>query len=706
MMPPSLRHPSSRRFDIALTVVGLLGLLLFLLFYDQAFPSAALNLKLSRSEIAQRAEQYLKAQGHDVTGYEFALDFDEDGAASLYLQRTLGVPETNRLVKAENLPIWYWSARWFKPHQEEEFSLSLLPDGKIVGFNHTIAEADPGAALSQAEARVIAENYLTIDQGMNLADWETTSASSQTKPGGRIDHLCEWKRHDFAIGEGDVRRAVEVQGDRVGYGRYWLRTPEAFLRQFSEQRNLPNFINDLCFMVGFGVFGGLAAVAAFSALARGVLSWRIAMTPVLLVGLVTLLARLNDLPVYKFYYDTTSDYTLFWLENISSALFSAIYNALFVFMLWVGGVALAKKAWPRRDTIIPRGQDRRIGLAKSTYRGLMLGGFQFGYTTLFYLLAVQLFGSWVPLQPPGSLAPASPLPFIDPIYIGLIPATQEELLFRLIGIGLVLLLSKRRWLALLIPAALWGFAHLSYIRDPFYFRGIELTIAGVIDGLFFLRFGLVTTIAAHYMFNAGLTALPLLRSREPWYLLSGLIVVGTMLAPIVLGALRWFRIRQQIDPLRSAPAPHPAMASRADLAGLQTLAIAHADWPAWFDDPTRVSMCLKSGDKIIGVVMGRVLNDRTVDIMLTYVAPEWRRQYWGTTLIDQFKVIARDSGLKDLQTVVDVRDDTSIAFWASQSWKPRRRVYTVELMEEVKAAPKRWWKRLGVKIEKKLEFLM
>ena len=85
----SVRKSSALRFDVVLTIVGVLCLILFLAFYDQAFPSAALDLKLSRDEIARRAEAYLKAQGHDVSGYEFALDFDSAYWASLFLQRTL-----------------------------------------------------------------------------------------------------------------------------------------------------------------------------------------------------------------------------------------------------------------------------------------------------------------------------------------------------------------------------------------------------------------------------------------------------------------------------------------------------------------------------------------------------------------------------------------------------------------------------------------
>ena len=63
--------------------------------------------RLPRDEIARRAQAYLQAQGYDVHDYEFALTFGEDWQASAYLQRTLGIPATNRLVRSECLLIWY-----------------------------------------------------------------------------------------------------------------------------------------------------------------------------------------------------------------------------------------------------------------------------------------------------------------------------------------------------------------------------------------------------------------------------------------------------------------------------------------------------------------------------------------------------------------------------------------------------------------------
>jgi hypothetical protein len=48
------------------------------------------------------------------------------------------------------------------------------------------------------------------------------------------------------------------------------------------------------------------------------------------------------------------------------------------------------------------------------------------------------------------------------------------------GTGLVL--SKVTFLALLLPAMIWAFGHSTYPVFPVYFRGIKLTIAGLIFG--------------------------------------------------------------------------------------------------------------------------------------------------------------------------------------------------------------------------------
>jgi hypothetical protein len=293
------RHTSPVRLDIVISVLGVAGLILFLALYDQAFPSAAIDLKLSRAEIERRAQAYMQAQGYDLSGYEFALTFGEDGWASVYLQRTLGVPETNRLIRAERLPVWQWYARWFRPLQKEEFSVTLMPDGNVIGFSHSILEDAPGARLSQERARALAEEYLTRDRQWILTDWEPVTASSRDQPGGRTDHHFEWKRRNYTLGESELRLSVDVQGDRLGDYGYWIKVPEAFQRQYSEQRNRARFINNMSFLIGGFSLGLAALVALLIGVSRGVLRWKAGLAPAVAVFAIALLSGINGCPSRK-----------------------------------------------------------------------------------------------------------------------------------------------------------------------------------------------------------------------------------------------------------------------------------------------------------------------------------------------------------------------------------------------------------------------
>ncbi|GAB4543592.1 MAG: hypothetical protein Kow0063_36910 [Anaerolineae bacterium] len=668
--------PSSWRPDLIITLLGLIGLALFLAFYDRAFPSAAIDLELSRAEITQRAQAYLQSQGYNLQDYEFALSFGEDWWASVYLQRTLGIPETNRLVRGERLPIWTWQARWFRPLQKEEFSVSLAPDGEVVAFFHSLPEEAPGASLPQEGARALAEAYLVQDRDWSSADWELVSASTQEQPGGRADHFFEWRRRDFAVGDGDLWLSLSVQGDQIGSHYLWLRVPEAFQRHFSEQSNRAGFFSNLSFGVGFVGFGLASLLAYLVGVWRGGLRWHAGMLPALAVFAVGLVAGLNYLLPSKAWYDTTQDYTLFWLQQVLYLAYHAGSVAATVFVLWAGGRALSKRVWPRQDKILPRGDDRWEVLARSGWRGVMLGGLMGGYTVLFYLVATQLFGGWMPLGVPDTDLYATPFPFLGPLGSGLLPAMEEELAFRLAGVSLVLGLTRRRWLALLVPGALWAFAHLTYVRDPFYLRGIELLISALfLEGLFFLRFDLTTTIIAHFAYNAGLGALPLLRSGEPYFVVSGLIVVAMMLAPTVPGAARAIR-RWRRGEAWAIPQPCLRPGRDEDLAALAALPIRGVDWQGWLDDPEAVVVCLQAGDEVAGVAAGRMAAESYGEVLAVYVVSRWRRQYWGSTLVDALCAGLRARGARSVQATVKADERVAATFWAGQGWQPAVRLFT------------------------------
>jgi ribosomal protein S18 acetylase RimI-like enzyme len=324
----------------------------------------------------------------------------------------------------------------------------------------------------------------------------------------------------------------------------------------------------------------------------------------------------------------------------------------------------------------------------------MLGGMWGGYAVLFYLIATRIFGGWMPLGVDNPGGYATPLPFLDALRTGILPAMHEELQYRLVGISLVVLFTRRRWLALVVPGALWAFAHLTYIRDPFYLRGIELTIhAVVLAGLVFLRFDLTTTMMAHFTYNASLGALPLIRSGESFFVLSGAIVIACMLVPVAPGVALAMRRRWRAPRVQDS-SPQVVDATVDDLHGLQGLPIEGVDWQTALTDPEAYVVCLRMGTEIAGVAIGRLNAEGTVEVRTVFVAPAWRREYWGSRLVDELMARMRGRGARSIQAAVPTKDTVAVAFWASQGWRQAVKVFSRPLVSPTTSTPKGFRERI------------
>ena len=264
----------------------------------------------------------------------------------------------------------------------------------------------------------------------------------------------------------------------------YIKVPEAFTRQFASERNTAWFIDDIATVLLYGFF--FIAIVAI-ALSRP--DWRRPIIPALLVAGVILAAGLNSFPLYKYYYGTTQNYLLYWIEIITGTAFNVVFSGLLVFMLLLGAYCLMRFVWPRQDRILARGPDRQVDFSRSAWRGMMIGGMQMAYVVLFYMVTTKYLGWWSPVTSGYSDMFATPFPFVYALEAGLSAAMIEELSVRLIGIGFLLWLfrGKFKWLAVLIPSLIWAFAHTSYFTSPIYARGVELTIVAIFLGFVFLN---------------------------------------------------------------------------------------------------------------------------------------------------------------------------------------------------------------------------
>ena len=478
-------------------------------FWSIAFPVASVPFPLTRAQSGDRMAKFVKGMGTQIDGYRSAVLFDESAETKNFIERQYGSARLPAAAR-DGVLIWCWTGRWFKPGQHEEYRASADPAGNIVGYTHIIEEERALPTLPQAQARQLAETFLQQDIPQHpFAALRFVDAGSEQKP-NRTDYTFTWELDSLRMGDASYRLIVKVQGNEVGSYQEYLKVPEWWTVQFERERAL----NDLCYRVAvFGTFAvsiGLGIVFLLGISSHQV-RWRDAVPwgwPVLF-GIVAAASQFNNIPEIVFGYSTTEQ----WQPFVAGAIFTGVQSVLlqlvlFWLLILVGDCIyrelLRGKSSFRRalgPLALRDGQTvRAIGV------GIAFAMFSMAYVCVFYA-AGQRLGVWCPVDVNLSGGMSGPMPWVDAMRTGLTAAFTEEMLFRVGALLLIWRLIRVRWLAVLLSAAVWGFMHSNYPQMPGYTRGIELTIVGVVWGVLLLRYGVVATLTAHYLYDCWMGCL-------------------------------------------------------------------------------------------------------------------------------------------------------------------------------------------------------
>lgn len=524
-------------------ILGAAGLAAFLIFFRAAFPTASLDFRVDRTQAESAAVQFIEDRGLSLDDYTGSTVFGGDQMAAVFLQKTLGMEKANELMKGA-VPTWRWRSRWFRSAEKEEMTVALGADGGLLGFSHAIEEAAAGADLPADSAKVMAESFVA-GLGVDLSALEEVEASSEKKD-NRTDHYLEWKVKDYSVqwdpedpeaGEATLRYAVRVQGDEIGYYRHYLKVPERFSRNIEKETGLGQLLTIVSFVLILLTM--IAAGVMIALRGRGAnIPWRMFVSVSIIVGTLALLNVINSFPVAKISYPTEWTYGTYIGFFVAGAVVGALAYALWILLTGMSGHVMASDTYPDslgsfRDIAAGRITSRRVGF--SCIVGYGLGLFFLGYLTVFYLVGRKFLGVWLPADSPYSNVASYYLPWLAPLAISLTAAISEEFTSRYFSISFLKKYLRLTPLALLLPAVIWAFAHSSYQVFPVYVRGIELTIGGIIFGIVFIKYDILACIVGHYVVDAVLFAMPLLNSENEYLKISGYIVIGLGLAPLLLG---------------------------------------------------------------------------------------------------------------------------------------------------------------------------
>src|SRR5262249_5527113 len=137
----------------------------------------------------------------------------------------------------------------------------------------------------------------------------------------------------------------------------------------------------------------------------------------------------------------------------------------------------------------PRGIQTK-GFFKAVVLGYALAAFFFAYQAVFYVVAGR-FGAWAPADVPYSDMLNTAVPWATVLFIGFLAGVPGGGSSRVFSISFLDRLGGGRWLAVVIPAYIWGFGPSPYPNQAFFIRGLEVGTAGVLIGFLMVRFGVV-----------------------------------------------------------------------------------------------------------------------------------------------------------------------------------------------------------------------
>jgi len=534
-------------FLVAALLLGAASLAVGFALYPRVNPEASIRFTADRGESEQIARRFLAARDLDVAGRRHASRFLYDDEAKVFLERSLGAARANELM-ADSVRMWRWGHRWFRPLQKEEMSVSVATTGQVAAFNHLLPEDAPGADLDPEAARALAEEFLRSSMGRDPRGLEFLEGTREKKP-ARTDYLFTWRSRAPNLGTGEYRVQVRIQGDRPGAYREFVHIPESWARDYAQLRSRN---------MAAGVAASVLLLLTFLAVVVVVIArmrtreirWRTALIFGAVGMALQLLAGFNSLPVSLFAYDTTASFGGFLTGQIFGVFRDALLWGMAIMLLTAGGEALYRQAYPEKISLTGlftwRGLRTRRFLLSSVL-GLCATCVFFAYQEVFYATARRL-GAWAPMDVPYDELLNTAFPWIFVLLIGFQPAVTEEFLSRMFSIPFLRKYTRSAFLAVVLPALIWGFAHANYPNQPFYIRGVEVGLVGIVAGLTMLRVNVLAVLVWHFTVDALLTAYLLFRSGNPYYIISAAAAGGLILLPVGYAAIAYLRRKEFAEP--------------------------------------------------------------------------------------------------------------------------------------------------------------
>ena len=506
------------------------------------------DLSVDRNAAIKQAEAYLRRLGVASDGYLRAAVFEGDRNADAYLQKQLGQQGEEEFIRSHGYELFSWKVRFFKEHIKEEYVIRVSPrSAAVVGFSHLINDIEPRATMEKEDAKKMAAEFLSQKCGLMMQNYGFHEEKAKRYE-HRTDYSFSWEEKSVSIpwrkGEGvaQLLAGATVSGNEITeFYRSKLDMPEKFHRYMQNNFMFGAYLFSFYMLLLTALVGCAAAVVITK---RYSVDMFAAVKLFLFLGALSFLISLasvwNNISSVIMEYPTTSRLSSFiGLYVTGIGIRGALFNLIFI-VPGLAGEALRGQALPKNRYAsfahYMRAGFLNRGVTRSIVFGYVLFCILIGIQTIAFHLGYRYLGVWKECFRFTEFS-SEYMPLLGAFAVAFIPAVGEETIFRLFGTSWAKTVFKNTAFAVLFIAVIWGLGHAGSEIFPAWFRVSEVTLLGVLYGFFFVRYGIIPVLVAHYVFNIFWGTAAHLFGRGSAQLFSGSIVL--MALPLIVAAIAY-----------------------------------------------------------------------------------------------------------------------------------------------------------------------
>ena len=262
------------------------------------------------------------------------------------------------------------------------------------------------------------------------------------------------------------------------------------------------------------------------------------------------------------YWDPLIPQWIYALRELGNYAISGTWGILVLFVVISAGDAIDRKsgAWRGESLwLLLRGRITHPAVGRASLNGFLVGLLCGGALAITVTALVHFAGASVALQPRGLFTNVieSRLPVVTSVLFFGSVALMEELGYRFFGGSWLMQVTGRRWIAIAMPAIVYGLTHTSLgflpPADPFWARPLALTAVGAVWGLAFFRFDALTVVLSHLTADLFIFNWPRLSSDDRAVQVAAAVTVAIPLVPAAVSLAS-----RQLTASRSPLAPPSA----------------------------------------------------------------------------------------------------------------------------------------------------